>query len=456
MYAFKGTKLPQASLPDFCVAPWSHGGFDLSRGLVRSCCHHDYTAWDATNLNPGDSLSESPVAIKVREEMLTGVRPNACGDCWKVEDGGGVSNRQTWAAEHVMRFDRASVLEAKSTRGLVPAWVEIMFSNLCNFRCSYCNSFYSSSWAKSIERGGPYPGRAENLEFADLRSRAPQIEALRERFLPWIESALGRIRILKVSGGEPLLQPETFELIELLLRRRPRDLAFGLNTNLCPPEASWRRFLELATRLKSEDAVIDAHICASIDSWGKRAEYIRSGLKVEVLAARVEEFIERTAAGLIFNCTVNNLCLGGFEDLLRFVLKVKRINSIANRRVSVSINVLSGPSYMDLQLRRPEEGRELLDSALQFAEENAASSWSGFTPLELNSLRSLRGMLGRRSEDQLRLAEFFEFFREYDRREGKKFTEVFPELNQFWRRAEAAFHERRSERKTEVGIGAGA
>ena len=38
-----------------------------------------------------------------------------------------------------------------------PKYMEVSFSNKCNFKCSYCGPSFSSSWAQEIEKHGPYP-----------------------------------------------------------------------------------------------------------------------------------------------------------------------------------------------------------------------------------------------------------------------------------------------------------
>ena len=37
-----------------------------------------------------------------------------------------------------------------------PKYVEVSFSNTCNFKCSYCGPQYSSKWVEEINQFGPY------------------------------------------------------------------------------------------------------------------------------------------------------------------------------------------------------------------------------------------------------------------------------------------------------------
>ena len=36
-------------------------------------------------------------------------------------------------------------------------YVEVAFSNACNFKCSYCAPAFSSQWFEEIEKHGAYP-----------------------------------------------------------------------------------------------------------------------------------------------------------------------------------------------------------------------------------------------------------------------------------------------------------
>ena len=38
-----------------------------------------------------------------------------------------------------------------------PRYVEVSFSNACNFKCSYCSPQFSTKWMEEIQEHGFYP-----------------------------------------------------------------------------------------------------------------------------------------------------------------------------------------------------------------------------------------------------------------------------------------------------------
>ena len=38
-----------------------------------------------------------------------------------------------------------------------PRYVEVSFSNACNFKCSYCSPQFSTKWMEEIQEHGAYP-----------------------------------------------------------------------------------------------------------------------------------------------------------------------------------------------------------------------------------------------------------------------------------------------------------
>ena len=93
--------------------------------------------------------------------MLEGKRPAECDYCWNVEDNStGFSDRvfksnESWSKPH---YDE--IVNSSWRTDFNPRYVEVAFSNNCNFKCSYCGPSFSSAWvqeASSPVRQRPSP-----------------------------------------------------------------------------------------------------------------------------------------------------------------------------------------------------------------------------------------------------------------------------------------------------------
>ena len=115
--------------------------------------YHALTTWTHTFMSPPTThpipvkeLKRNPTALhntrfkkQKRREMLNDERPSECDYCWNVEDASDrFSDRvfksgETWSLPH---YDEIRNLDWRADYN--PRYVEVAFSNACNFKCSYC------------------------------------------------------------------------------------------------------------------------------------------------------------------------------------------------------------------------------------------------------------------------------------------------------------------------------
>ena len=161
----------------FCLAKWTQVTIHLQTGETHSC-HHPIP-----HKIPLRELKRNPTALhntrhkkKQRKMMLNGERPAECDYCWKVEDSGPeFSDRhyksfEPWSQPH---FDEIKNLSPRENYN--PKYVEVAFSNACNFKCSYCGPQYSSKWVEEIKKHGAYPTSDNfgNLEWLKENGKMP-------------------------------------------------------------------------------------------------------------------------------------------------------------------------------------------------------------------------------------------------------------------------------------------
>ena len=56
----------------------------------------------------------------------------------------------------------------------------------------------------------------------------------------------------------------------------------SINSNLSVPELAWKQFIELIIQIQKDNAIEKFYLHPSIDTFGKRAEYIRHGLNFNI------------------------------------------------------------------------------------------------------------------------------------------------------------------------------
>jgi organic radical activating enzyme len=456
--------------PSFCLAKWKQVTIHLQTGHTHSC-HHP-----TSHKIPIRELRENPSALhntefkkKQRELMLKGIRPKECGYCWTMEDaaqGDLLSDRvfkssQTWAVDS---FQEIATLPFDTN--ILPSYVEVSFSNICNFKCSYCSPHSSSSWHEEVRRHGPYltsdhfnnlpylrwVGRLPKRTMVQNETTNPHLAAWRK----WWPELSPKLKVFRITGGEPLLSKETFRVLENIREKPLPSLELGFNSNLCVPEKIFSRFLMLAKELSDSGKVKALTVFASIDTFGEQAEYIRFGLDHRQFFRNVDRLLETCPnIQVVIMCTFNALSPFQFKKLLQHIEESKKRYKTTNHpeksRLTLDISYLRSPPHQALPVLG---GRfnHLLKESYDFM-----IAQPTFGEIELEKMRRLlvwAQETAQATDQDVARKDLMIFVAEHDRRRGTDFLKTFPELKEFceeyglqsfakpsWRRAaRKAFH----------------
>ncbi len=287
----------RASAPSsLCVLPWIHlhGSVD---GVWGRCCvdlsvHHDhvYAQADKPDLrltadalgclprsrfaaaNPDRALSlieafNSPQLRQTRLAMLAGERPVACAYCYRREDAGVESYRQSSNRRFADLPDferRLADTAPDGTVDAVPVFLDIRLGNACNLRCVMCGFPTSSRWG--TDRRPSWSSAVIDPYLDD------------EEFWDIIRDNATRLRRMYFAGGEPFLQSGHLRMLDLLIETGAAgsiDVVYNSNLTVLPPG--------LFGRL---DQFRSVGIGASCDGVGDVFERIRTGARWAVGCVR--------------------------------------------------------------------------------------------------------------------------------------------------------------------------
>lgn len=420
--------------PTFCLIKWVGTTVNLQNGTVKNCCHNTFKPIDSAREGQRALFNDTKADREMRREMLNGKKPIECETCWWQENNGQISDRVIWSALPGIISRHQEVVQHNSEAALVPSWLEINLSNVCNFKCMYCSAELSSSWRTEIIKEGPYKINNKHNDLSRIQQSGVNSEAVREPFWRWFKEVYPNLKYLTISGGEPLMSADNFRVLEYIRDNPNPDLEISINSNLCPPQVNWQRFLKIASEIYTENAVKYINLCVSIDCFGSRAEYIRFGLEYNRLTQNIYEWLEHTPWGLFFNITLSNLSITSKLDLLEFIYVLK-VNYAYGRSIEYKISPVVYPPWQNINLL-PTQYKSYLTDCIRFVGRRAGPNNYEFSDFELSTLTSYLNQFEdakRTGEpiDYLR-AKFFGFFSEYDKRRGLSFCHTFPELRNFW------------------------
>lgn len=435
--------------PAFCLAKWYQVTLHLQNGHNHSCHHPNthQTTPEELDRDPS-SLHNTAFKKQIRQMMLEGVRPKECEYCWKIEDTPGehYSDRTIKSNDEWARPFFQDALAAGSTANVNPKYLEVSFSNSCNFKCAYCLPHISSSWMKELKQFGEYKTQSKHHAYQYLEktgkmpimdtSKNPYVHA----FWEWWPSLYHDLKTLRITGGEPFMVPDTYRVLDYVIQNPNKELSLAINSNLGVEKHLIDKAVEKIS--KATGNIKDITIFTSLDTWGPQSEYIRYGLDLQLFKENLETVLEKLpAVNITFMCTYNLLSIAKFREFLEFILelknKYKKANSQYDSRIVLDISYLKDPHFMSANIASPDL-MDRMKSDLNFMTANSPDQNSGaigFTDFELNKMLRLynwasRGCTHEFQKEQLK--DLYIFFAEYDKRRNTDFIATFPEYKNLW------------------------
>lgn len=432
--------------PYFCLAKWFQVTVHLQNGHTHSC-HHP-----GTHMVPVEELLRSPSALHNthfkklrRREMLTGVRPAECDYCWRVEEASpnNISDRLVKSSDPWAEPSFEAARTMPWDEDVVPSYVEVSFSNVCNFKCSYCGPWASSKWTEEVTQHGPYPtsGRFNNLEHLLAKKQMPIPERddnpYVDAFWAWWPELYPKLKVFRITGGEPLLSKHTNRVLTWILDHPHPELQLSVNSNLGAPDTHYSEFLGLIGKIVERGCIKKFEFYTSVDAYGSRAEYIRSGLDYQKWLSNVRRFFKVVPdQHLVIMCAFNALSVTSFLRLYDDVLELRRSNPDTRAgadpggRIRLDLPYLRYPEHQSVMVL-PSVYERRIDDIIANVE--AVPEALEMEIVQLSRIRSLMHAPWPEPKLSVARSDFFRFFAEHDRRRGTNFLANFPEMAAFWR-----------------------
>ncbi len=420
--------------PTFCLAKWQQVTIHLQNGHTHSC-HHPQT-----HKIPVEELEHNPSALHntsykkhQRKLMLQGERPEECGYCWSVEDTQGShhsdrikkSSNSTWAMPY---FDKVS--KSKWQENTIPAQVEVSFGNVCNMKCVYCSPVFSSEWWSEVKHEGAYPtsDSYNNLDWIAETDRTPYLNKEEnpyvEAWWKWWPELKTELKTLRITGGEPFLNKNTYKLFDDLQKDPQPHLTLEINSNLSVPTETIIKALAQLRQLRKNGCVKDVLIHTSCDAHGKQAEYIREGMNYDHWLIHCK-MVRRTGISLHIMVTANMLSI---DTMLTFMGDVYRLKH-EFKGVTYGISILHSPKFLNvLNLPKDDYWTNKFKELDKFIKEHKLTDVNEFNYSERLKNYFLENTWNKTETKKMR-KDAVKFLKEIDRRRNKNFTNTFSSYN---------------------------
>jgi MoaA/NifB/PqqE/SkfB family radical SAM enzyme len=430
----------------FCPLPWIHVA-TRPNGDVRLCCTTNASGAgttdikeagivqaDGKNMNLRDHTLEevwnSDFMKNTRLEMLNGKVPTSCTKCFDEESKGITSKRQWETVVWKERLDLESIVEQTQIDGSLPVYIpyfDLRLGNLCQLKCIMCSPHDSSAWIKEWKL--QYP------KYTVLELKQDQHWDDRNRDYTWyqkgsfldsIKSQLHYIKELYFAGGEPLLIPEHYKILELMVETgNAKNCVLRYNSNgLELPEKLfelWNHFKEVKFNF-------------SIDALGARNDYIRYPSEWNKIVTNLER-LDNTPDNIVVNiaCAVQALNVLTIPELVKWKesKNFKKINLPPYGAGLIGTHLVYLPSYLNVRVLPKHLKDKVAKEVEYFCSKHSIDSEFVKSPYGYKRWNGLVKYMY--AEDwSHKLPMLQNYIEVTDQTRGTNFKKTFPELNDLW------------------------
>ena len=292
----------------YCSYKFKYLKIDLVSNKTLNCHAAKSHAidFDWIGKNPGQ-LFNTDTNVSERHMMLSNQRNASCEqNCWPLEDKGAVSPR-LW--QHGQTKTHTDVHTQ-------PEILEIKLNDDCNLSCSYCCKDFSSAWRRELVEHGDYSvntgdERFQLTQYDKIMMKVSQREVKNtskfQTLLSEIKSFSHNLKEIVVTGGEPLLDNQLFDVLDAVSNTSAMiNIYTGLGVDL-------QRFQRMVDKIKQTP---NAMISISAECTDKFYEFNRYGNTWHEFLNRVE-IIKSSGIDFRFSTAITNLTIFDLPTFIR-------------------------------------------------------------------------------------------------------------------------------------------
>lgn len=289
--------------------PWIHL-YTEPDGKTFPCCNtirHDAIK-ETTSKKTLFEIFNSDTWKNLRLDMLQGNANKMCNRCHEVEEIGNTSYRNFANNDF---GDFIDIIDETNEDGSLDAfqlkYIDVRWSNQCNFACAPCGPVFSTKWIQM----------KKNMSASDagLFSYNKVTTDSIEDMLLQLEPHLKNCHQIYFAGGEPLIIDDHYRLLELLEEKNIFDVRLRYNTNMSTLNYKKRSAIDYWSSFK------DIEICASIDGIGKRGEIIRYGTNWDIIEQNLKTVLPYENITLNYSATITNLNVDHLTDMYDYIFE---------------------------------------------------------------------------------------------------------------------------------------
>ncbi len=234
----------------FCILPFTSMS-NTNSGDYRVCCD-SFGFGPNIQTDDAEQVWNSDYYKQLRLDLINGIQNKNCESCWKVEANNGYSMRKNENGHY--SEDAIQEIIGNVTAGHIntlPTLFDFKLGNLCNLKCIMCCQLSSSLHESEVRtwqsKNIKLPALLDYIEIT-YKNENQQYRIDKNNcdgILENLRSILPNLTTLRLVGGEPLINPFTFEIVDKLIHLGyAKELELEIITNLSVLNDSFIKQLE--------------------------------------------------------------------------------------------------------------------------------------------------------------------------------------------------------------------
>jgi MoaA/NifB/PqqE/SkfB family radical SAM enzyme len=426
----------------FCPLPWIHLA-TRPNGDVRLCCTANASGAGIVDTKESGLLKNNEKSFNLKDntieeiwnsqqmretrlQMLSDKIPNSCRKCFEEESKGITSKRQWETIVWKERLDIDIIVSQTTSDGSLPVnipYFDLRLGNMCQLKCVMCSPHDSSSWIKEWKLQYPKYKTIELKKDQRWDKNFDYTWYQKSKFLNSIKTQSSSIKELYFAGGEPLLIPEHYKILEFMVETgSAKNCILRYNSNgLELPQKLfdlWKYFKEVKFNF-------------SIDAVGNKNDYIRYPSKWNKIVENLR-ILDDTPDNIIVNvaCAVQLLNVLYITDLVEWKeqQQFKKINLPPYGAGLIGTHLVYLPSYLNVKVLPKEIKLQVENRVNRFCNQRSNDQEFISNPYGLQRWRGLIQYMN--SEDwTIKLPMFEDYITVTDQQRNTDFSKTFPELS---------------------------
>ncbi len=397
-----------------CVLLWNHIA-SKTDGKTRPCCISTFSAnyADTTNLSSKasiythtfDEILRSETANSIRDQMLNNLKPAECQVCYRSESRGVQSKRQQENAKWPVTTD------------LRVRYLDLRFNSKCNLKCITCSAAESSLWKKDTQK---YFLKAKNNSLRQHFEKNLMINCENnfEFFFKEFKKNITDLEEIYFAGGEPLLQKEHFQCLDLLIESGlSSNIRLVYNTNITLID---NELLNTWTQFKS------IQVNASIDSVGIKNDYIRFPSNWTLISEKLnllDNSQENVSVRITMTISALNILSIPEMVIWKSQQNFKKIQT-GFAPGDVDLNILHFPTHLNVQIFADLDKQNIEKNISKLLDSNLVSDTF---KVRLSGL--ITYMHEKQIDKSVGRSAFYEYLQILDEERNLDYKVIFPELS---------------------------